>query len=82
MPNGMTNRPVTAMSEGNSTNPIDAAAEITDAMMSSLADVVKTVISKPDGEKSLKNPQQKIPIQCWTIVRKRMNLLLTLLLMI
>ena len=51
MPNGMTNRPVTAMSEGNSTNPIDAAAEITDAMMSSLADVVKTVISKPDEEK-------------------------------
>ncbi|MEC8670793.1 MAG: tetratricopeptide repeat protein [Candidatus Thermoplasmatota archaeon] len=39
------------MSEGNSTNPIDAAAEITDAMMSSLADVVKTVISKPDEEK-------------------------------
>ena len=51
IPNGMTNRPVTAMSEGNSTNPIDAAAEITDAMMSSLADVVKTVISKPDEEK-------------------------------
>lgn len=51
MPNGMTNRSVTAMSEGNSTNPIDAAAEITDAMMSSLADVVKTVISKPDEEK-------------------------------
>ncbi|MGB1990672.1 MAG: tetratricopeptide repeat protein [Candidatus Poseidoniaceae archaeon] len=38
------------MSEGNSTNPIDAAAEITDAMMSSLADVVKTVISKPEDE--------------------------------
>ena len=35
------------MTEGDSTNPIDAAAEITDAMMSSLADVVKTVISKP-----------------------------------
>lgn len=51
MPNGMTNRPVTTMSEGNSTNPIDAAAEITDAMMSSLADVVKTVISKPEEEK-------------------------------
>ncbi len=50
MPNGMTNRSVTAMSEGNSTNPIDAAAEITDAMMSSLADVVKTVISKPEDE--------------------------------
>ena len=56
MPNGMTNRPVTAMSEGNSTNPIDAAAEITDAMMSSLADVVKTVISKPDGEKKSEEP--------------------------
>ena len=51
MPNGMTNRSVTTMSEGNSTNPIDAAAEITDAMMSSLADVVKTVISKPEEEK-------------------------------
>ena len=51
MPYGITNRSVTAMSEGNSTNPIDAAAEITDAMMSSLADVVKTVISKPDEEK-------------------------------
>ena len=38
------------MSDGNSTNPIDAAAEITDAMMSSLADVVKNVISKPDEE--------------------------------
>ena len=36
------------MSDGNSTNPIDAAAEITDAMMSSLADVVKNVISNPD----------------------------------
>ena len=36
------------MTEGDSTNPIDAAAEITDAMMSSLADVVKTVISKPE----------------------------------
>ena len=56
MPNGMTNRSVTAMSEGNSTNPIDAAAEITDAMMSSLADVVKTVISKPDGEKRSEEP--------------------------
>ena len=56
MPNGMTNRPVTAMSEGNSTNPIDAAAEITDAMMSSLADVVKTVISKPDEEKKSEEP--------------------------
>ena len=44
------------MSEGNSTNPIDAAAEITDAMMSSLADVVKTVISKPDEEKMSEEP--------------------------
>ena len=45
MPNGMTNYPVTAMAEDDSTNPIDAAAEITDAMMSSLADVVKNVIT-------------------------------------
>ena len=51
MPNGMTTKAVTAMSEGNSTTPLDAAAEITDAMMSSLADVVKTVISKPEDEK-------------------------------
>ena len=36
------------MTEGDSTNPIDAAAEITDAMMSSLADVVKTVIANPE----------------------------------
>ena len=33
-------------------NPIDAAAEITDAMMSSLADVVKNVISNPEEEPS------------------------------
>ena len=38
------------MTEGEKTNPIDAAAEITDAMMSSLADVVKTVISSPETE--------------------------------
>ena len=56
IPNGMANRPVTAMSEGNSTNPIDAAAEITDAMMSSLADVVKTVISKPEEENLSEEP--------------------------
>ena len=36
------------MSEGESNNTVDAAAEITDAMMSSLADVVKTVISNPN----------------------------------
>ena len=53
MPNGMTNYPVTAMAGDDSTNPIDAAAEITDAMMSSLADVVKNVISKPEEENSL-----------------------------
>ena len=34
-------------------NPIDAAAEITDAMMSSLADVVKNVISTPEEEESV-----------------------------
>ena len=38
------------MSEGETNNPIDAAAEITDAMMSSLADVVKTVITSPQSE--------------------------------
>ena len=36
------------MDEGQVNNPIDAAAEITDAMMSSLADVVKNVISTPE----------------------------------
>ena len=36
------------MDEGQMNNPIDAAAEITDAMMSSLADVVKNVISTPE----------------------------------
>jgi len=35
------------MSDGENLNPIDAAAEITDAMMNSLADVVKTAISTP-----------------------------------
>jgi len=43
---------VTPMSEGDINNPIDAAAEITDAMMSSLADVVKNVISNPETEDS------------------------------
>ena len=37
------------MSEGENSNSIDAAAEITDAMMSSLADVVKTTISIPEN---------------------------------
>ena len=37
------------MDEGEANNPIDAAAEITDAMMSSLADVVKNVISSPEN---------------------------------
>lgn len=40
------------MSDGNTTNPIDAAAEITDAMMSSLADVVKNAISGPEEDNS------------------------------
>ena len=39
---------VTSMTEGETNNPIDAAAEITDAMMSSLADVVKTAITTPE----------------------------------
>ena len=38
------------MSDGENLNPIDAAAEITDAMMNSLADVVKTAISTPPKE--------------------------------
>ena len=38
------------MSDGENLNPIDAAAEITDAMMNSLADVVKTAISAPVEE--------------------------------
>ena len=37
------------MDEGETNNPIDAAGEITDAMMSSLADVVKNVISSPEN---------------------------------
>lgn len=43
------------MSEGENNNPIDAAAEITDAMMSSLADVVKTVISNPENDEITQN---------------------------
>tara|TARA_B100001564_G_scaffold227224_1_gene191612 strand:- start:1626 stop:3896 length:2271 start_codon:yes stop_codon:yes gene_type:complete len=45
------------LSDGNTTNPIDAAAEITDAMMSSLADVVKNAISSPEEDNS--NIEQK-----------------------
>ena len=44
---------VTSMSEGEKNNQIDAAAEITDAMMSSLADVVKTAISSPETEEKV-----------------------------
>ena len=40
------------MSDGENLNPIDAAAEITDAMMNSLADVVKTAISSPNIEEN------------------------------
>ena len=47
---GLPTNLVTTMSEGDETNPIDAAAEITDAMMSSLADVVKNVISNPETD--------------------------------
>ena len=36
------------MTDDDRNSPIDAAAEITDAMMSSLADVVKSVISSPE----------------------------------
>ena len=38
------------MDDAQSRNPIDAAAEITDAMMSSLADVVKNVISTSEDD--------------------------------
>ena len=44
---------VTSMTEDETDNAIDAAAEITDAMMSSLADVVKTAISTPEVEEKL-----------------------------
>ena len=63
MPNGMTNSPVTDMSDGNSTNPIDAAAEITDAMMSSLADVVKSVIFKPEEQAQTEKPSTEFSEQ-------------------
>ena len=43
------------MSEVENSNPIDAAAEITDAMMSSLADVVKTTISIPENTEMAEN---------------------------
>jgi len=52
IPYGIFNDLVTPMDEGQVNNPIDAAAEITDAMMSSLADVVKNVISNPEEESS------------------------------
>ena len=41
------------MDDAQAKNPIDAAAEITDAMMSSLADVVKNVISTPEEDTSV-----------------------------
>ena len=52
IPYGISNDLVTPMDEGQVNNPIDAAAEITDAMMSSLADVVKNVIANPEEEDS------------------------------
>ena len=52
IPNGITNRLVNPMDEGEANNPIDAAAEITDAMMSSLADVVKNVITSPEDNEN------------------------------
>lgn len=51
---------VTSMSEGETNNPIDAAAEITDAMMSSLADVVKTVIAVPQSEEIVEENMNEI----------------------
>ena len=51
----MANRVGDPMSEGENNNPIDAAAEITDAMMSSLADVVKTVITNPENDEITEN---------------------------
>ena len=48
------------MSEGETNNPIDAAAEITDAMMSSLADVVKTVIASPQNEEVVEETAKEI----------------------
>ena len=48
------------MSEGETNNPIDAAAEITDAMMSSLADVVKTVIAAPQSEEVVEEIMDEI----------------------
>ena len=48
------------MSEGETNNPIDAAAEITDAMMSSLADVVKTVIAAPQSEEIVEENMNEI----------------------
>ena len=48
------------MSEGETNNPIDAAAEITDAMMSSLADVVKTVIAAPQSEEVVEETMSEI----------------------
>ena len=50
MPYGIANNLVTPMDDAQSRNPIDAAAEITDAMMSSLADVVKNVISTSEDD--------------------------------
>jgi len=44
---------VTSMSEDEMTNSTDAAAEITDAMMSSLADVVKTTITPSIVEETI-----------------------------
>ena len=47
------------MGDDNTTNPIDAAAEITDAMMSSLADVVKNVITSPEDEENTEKNQEE-----------------------
>ena len=49
MPYGIMNYTMSEQNDDSTTDPLDAASEITDTMMSSLADVVKNVISIPDS---------------------------------
>lgn len=58
------------MSDGENLNPIDAAAEITDAMMNSLADVVKTAISTPAEEVE----QDQNPVQEESVSQENIDL--------
>ena len=56
------------MSDGENSNQTDAATEITDAMMSSLADVVKTTISAPLNEeiaeeKTVSEPENIVALE-------------------